>query len=140
MKKIFLPILTLLLTTFLATGVANARHVYDIFADKGHDEVLTASDVYIPSGFDANSDVFVVVRTMLRNSCYTFKGVSVERDDHFNHNVRLVANVEGDVCLMVTKQVNKEVRLGYLPAGTHTLRLDNGDGTYFEKSFTVEEG
>jgi hypothetical protein len=39
---------------------------------------------------------------------------------------------------MVLVPFQKEVRLGKFEAGKHTLRFENGDGTYFEKTLVIE--
>jgi hypothetical protein len=39
---------------------------------------------------------------------------------------------------MVLVPFNKEVKLGKLNAGKHTLKFLNGDGTYLEKTLTIE--
>lgn len=94
--------------------------------------------VYIPGGFDTASDVFVVVNGLFQNSCYNWKRADVDHKDTFNHEIKSVAGVKQGMCLMVLVPFQKEVRLGKFAAGEHTLRFENGDGTYIQKSLIVE--
>lgn len=127
-----------LLAVFL-TFNANAGHENWI-PEFGSDEVITASEVHIPSGFDSDSDAFIIVSALLRNSCYKWKGVTIDHNDRYTHSIRLVANVDdGGVCMMVVEPISQEIRLGQLDPGEHIIRLDNGDGTYFEKTLVIEE-
>ncbi len=94
--------------------------------------------VYVPGGFDTASDVFVVVNGIFQNGCYKWKRADVDHKDNFNHEIKSVASVSQGMCLMVLIPFQKEVRLGKFAAGKHTLRFENGDGTYLEKSLIVE--
>lgn len=94
--------------------------------------------VYVPGGFDTASDVFVVVNGIFQNGCYKWKRADVDHKDSFNHEIKSVASVSQGMCLMVLIPFQKEVRLGKFSAGKHTLRFENGDGTYLEKSLIVE--
>ncbi len=96
------------------------------------------SGVYVPGGFDTGSDVFVVVNGIFQNGCYSWKRADVSHGDAFNHEIKSIASVKQGMCLMVLIPFQKEVRLGRFSAGKHTLKFDNGDGTYFEKSLVVE--
>ena len=97
------------------------------------------NDVYIPSGFDSNSDVFVVTSGIFPNGCYRWKGADVSHVDPYTHEVKSTAAVSQGMCIMVLVPFNKEVRLGKFSVGKHTLRFLNGDGTYLEKSLNIEE-
>ena len=96
------------------------------------------NSVYVPGGFDSNSDVFVVVNGIFPNGCYQWGHADVTNLDTLTHEVKSVANVSQGMCIMVLVPFQKEVRLGKFASGQHTLRFLNGDGTYFEKSMTVE--
>ena len=96
------------------------------------------SGVYVPGGFDSASDVFVVVNGIFQNGCYKWKRADVNHTDAFSHEVKSIASVSQGMCLMVLIPFQKEVRLGRFAPGKHTLRFENGDGTYLEKSLTVE--
>lgn len=96
------------------------------------------NSVYIPSGFDSGSDVFVVVNGIFQNGCYSWKRADVSHNDTYKHEIKSIASVSPGVCIMVLIPFQKEVRLGKFAPGTHTLRFDNGDGTYFDKALIVE--
>lgn len=97
------------------------------------------SDVFVPGGFDSNSDAFVVASGIFPNGCYRWKGANVNHVDRFTHEVKSSATVSQGMCLMVLVPFSKEIRLGKLDAGKHTLRFLNGDGTYLDKSLNIEE-
>ena len=94
--------------------------------------------VYVPGGFDSASDVFVVVNGIFQNGCYKWKRAEVTHGDTYSHQIKSIASVSQGMCLMVLVPFQKEVRLGKFSSGTHTLRFENGDGTYVEKTMIVE--
>lgn len=97
------------------------------------------SGVYVPGGFDSNSDSFVVVNGIFPNGCYRWSRAEVKDVDAYTHEIKSVAAVSQGMCIMVLVPFQKEVRLGKFSAGSHTLRFSNGDGTYFEKNLKIEE-
>ncbi len=99
---------------------------------------IGVSDAFIPGGFDSEADAFVVVSGLFPNGCYRWKGGEVANTDAMTHEIRSKAVVSQGMCLMVLVPFSKEIRLGKLNSGTHTLRFVNGDGTYLEKSLKVE--
>lgn len=109
----------------------------DIPSDK--EVQIGISDVYVPSGFDTNSDVFVVASGVFPNGCYKWKGAAVSNVDQYTHEVKSTATVSQGMCLMVLVPFTKEIRLGKYTAGSHTLRFVNGDGTYLEKTLKIEQ-
>ncbi len=106
---------------------------------KTRETVVSINDAYVPSGFDTNSDAFVVVNGLFPNSCYRFKSTAVNHVGPALHEVRAIATVSEGMCLMVLVPFSKEVQLGKLAAGDHAIRFMSGDGTYWEKSLSVEE-
>jgi hypothetical protein len=54
------------------------------------------------------------------------------------HEVKSIASVSQGMCLMVMIPFTKEVSLGKFESGKHTLRFLNGDGTFLEKSMSIE--
>lgn len=99
--------------------------------------VVGLNDVYVPSGFDTASDVYVVANGIFPNGCYRWKRADVTHRDAFTHEVRSVASVSQGMCIMVLVPFTKEVQLGRFQAGKHLLRFLNGDGTYIEKSLNI---
>jgi len=100
--------------------------------------IVDISNVYIPSGFDEESDAFVVASGVYPNGCYRWKDAKVENVGEFQHNITSYAQVSQGMCIMVLVPFSKEIRIGKMARGTHTLRFLAGDGTYFEKEMTVE--
>lgn len=94
--------------------------------------------VFVPSGFDSNSDVNVVINGILPNGCYRYSHAEVAVRSDFTE-VKNVAMVQQGMCLMVLVPYTKEVNLGKYPAGKHMLRFIAGDGTYIEKELNIEE-
>ncbi len=97
------------------------------------------SDAYIPSGFDSNSDTFVVASGLFPNGCYRWKEAKVNHTGVTTHEINASAAVSQGMCIMVLVPFTKEIHLGKLEKGTHQVRLMNGDGTYIEKTLTIEE-
>lgn len=93
---------------------------------------------FVPGGFDSSSDAYVVVNGIFQNGCYKWKRAEVDNKDAFTHEIRSIASVSQGMCIMVLIPYQKDIRLGQLPSGKHSLRFLNGDGTYLEKSLVVE--
>lgn len=101
-------------------------------------QIVGISDAYIPSGFDTGSDAFVVINGLFPNSCYRMDEARVNHIGAALHEVSAFADVTEGMCLMVLVPYNREVALGKLQAGDHAVRFINGDGTHWEKRFSVE--
>lgn len=129
-----------MMTKFLLALIAGVISTPSSFAEepRTREVVVSISDAYIPSGFDSGSDAFTVVSGLFPNSCYRIKAAEVNHVGPALHEVTTYATVTEGLCLMVLVPFNKEVRLGRLDAGDHKVRFMNGDGTYMEKAFTVE--
>jgi hypothetical protein len=103
------------------------------------DMVVNVHDVFIPAGFDENSDVYVVASGVFPNSCYRWKSANVEHNKATNtHKVAVSATVSQGMCLMVLVPWQREIGLGQLGRGEHKLQFVNGDGTYLEKTLVIE--
>lgn len=101
--------------------------------------VVSVNDAYIPGGFDSTSDAYVVASGLFPNGCYKWNRADVTHSDAFTHEIKSVAKVSQGMCLMVLVPFTKEIRLGTLASGKHSVRFMNGDGTYMEKTLTIEE-
>jgi hypothetical protein len=99
---------------------------------------IALSEVYVPGGFSPATDAYVIVSGMFPNSCYRWARAEVNNTGPLTHEVKSIATVSQTMCLMVLVPYTKEVNLGRLQTGDHTLRFVNGDGTYFEKTLKVE--
>lgn len=102
------------------------------------DVVIGINDVFVPSGFDSESDAYVVVSGIFPNGCYQWKGATVKNVSDLEHEVTSVARVSQGMCIQVLIPFSKDVKLGKLSTGKHTLRFISGDGTFVEKKLTVE--
>ncbi len=100
--------------------------------------VVGINDAYVPGGFDSDSEAYVVTSGIFPNGCYTYKRAEVSHVDSYSHEIKSVASVSQGMCLMVLVPFTKEIKLGKLNSGKHTLKFLNGDGTYLEKTMTVE--
>jgi len=109
-------------------------------ADESSQKEVTIgiNGAYVPGGFDSHSDTYVVVNGVFQNGCYRWKRADILNKDTYQHEVRSVASVSQGMCLMVLVPFQKEVRLGQMKSGEHTIRFVNGDGTYLEKTMLVE--
>lgn len=102
------------------------------------DVTISLNDVFVPGGFDSTSDAYVVVNGIFPNGCYKWKGVSRKDVSNLEHEITSVASVSQGMCIQVLVPFTKEVRLGKLDTGKHTLRFLSGDGTFIEKTLAVE--
>ncbi len=102
-------------------------------------QMIGVSDAFIPSGFDSSSEAFLVVSGIFPNGCYQYSNAKVDHVGPALHEVRTYATVTEGMCLMVLVPFQKEVQLGKLAVGSHSLRFVNGDGTYWEKNLTIEQ-
>jgi hypothetical protein len=102
------------------------------------EQVVTIADAFMPSNFDTSSDAFIVISGLFSNGCYRYKTATVSNVGERLHEVRALATVSEGMCLMVLVPFSKEVQLGKLTAGEHSVRFINGDGTYWEKTLNID--
>lgn len=114
-----------------------AFHATTTFAASSREMPIGISDAYVPR-VQANSEAFVVVNGVFQNGCYRWSRAEVKEVGDHRLEIRSFATVQSGMCIMVLVPFTKEVKLGNLAAGVHTLRFLNGDGTYLEKEMTVE--
>lgn len=132
MKKIFMIAMTLSALIFATSAKAATQ-------PPPRDVVVNVNDAYVPGGFDSTSDVFTVVNGIFQNGCYSWSYAEVTHPSQFVHEVRAHASVKQGMCIMVLIPYTKEVRIGKIGEGSHKLRFMNGDGTFFEKSVSIEQ-
>lgn len=100
---------------------------------------IAVNDAFVPEFVDRNTDAKIVLTGMFPNSCYRWSRTEVSNSDATNHQVKAMAMVTvNSMCLMVLVPYSKEVNLGRLAAGEHTLRFVSGDETYFERKLVVQ--
>jgi hypothetical protein len=128
--KHFIAALILTMTT---ASIASAQT-----APASKEVTIGLNEVYVPGGFSATTDVYVIASGLFPNSCYKWARAEVTNTTPLMHEVKSIATVSQTMCLMVMIPYTKEIKLGRLQTGDHTLRFVNGDGTYFEKTLTVE--
>jgi hypothetical protein len=102
------------------------------------DVVVAVNDAFIPGDFDSLSNSYVVVSGIFPNGCYKWKGASVKHVSATVHQIQSVATVSQGMCIMVLVPFSKDVQLGRLQSGNHTLRFLSSDGTFLEKSMTIK--
>ncbi len=125
--KLMISMLALLSSTVFAAPATTDKEVE-----------IGISGAFVPAGFDSASDAYVVVNGVFQNGCYSWKRADVNNTTDFNHEIKSVASVKQGMCIMVLIPFQKDIRLGKLATGTHTLKFLSGDGTYLEKTLTVE--
>ncbi len=99
---------------------------------------IGVNNVYVPGGFDSNSDVFVIVNGVFPNGCYKWGRAEVKNTDAHTHEIKSIAQVSQGMCIMVMMPFQEEIRLGKFASGEHILRFVNHDGTYLEKTMIIE--
>lgn len=128
MKKIIAVAVTILMAQFaFAEQLPTEKEVQ-----------IGISGAFVPGGFDSNSDAYVIVNGVFQNGCYKWNRAEVNNSGPYTHEIRSIATVSQGMCIMVLIPFQKDIRLGQLQTGRHTLKFLNGDGTYLEKSLVVE--
>lgn len=103
------------------------------------EKVITVNDALVPEFAAKDQDVKVVVSGTFPNSCYRWSRSDVRTHTQSFHVVRALALVTTNTnCLMVLVPFSKEINVGRLSPGEHTLRFLNGDDTWFERKLTVQ--
>lgn len=101
-------------------------------------KVVPINDALVPKSSKASEEVKVIVTGLFSNGCYSYDRADVKSVEDQVHEVSVVANVSQGMCIMALVPFTKEVSLGVLSTGAHTVRFLNGDGTYMERSLFVE--
>lgn len=99
---------------------------------------VSVMDVYVPGNLKSDQDAFVVVNGLFPNSCYSFESSEVKHTSDFTHQIKTIAKVKSGICLRVFVPYTKEVSLGMLKSGPHTLTFVADDDTYFEKTLVIQ--
>lgn len=102
------------------------------------DVAVSIHDVFIPEKIEGGSDAKIIVMGMFPNTCYRWDRAEIRDVSATEHVVQGHAILTETMCLMVLVPFNKEVNLGKLQSGSHTLRFLNGDQTYFERTLVVQ--
>ena len=132
------------LSLFVATSVASmafAATTQNMKFTRDYDFVeatVNISNAFIPNGFDEESDVFVVASGVYPNGCYRWKDAKINNKTDFIHEVTATAQISQGMCIMVLVPFTREIRMGRMKSGQHTLRFMSEDGTYFEKNFAIQ--
>jgi hypothetical protein len=128
-------VLLLSLTTLIFSSASFAAAV----RPTEKDVLVNIHEVFVPGGFDGNSEVYIVASGVFPNSCYRWKAAKVNHDKSENiHKIAATASVSQGMCLMVLVPFSREINLGRLGRGEHRLQFVNGDGTYLEKTIVIE--
>ena len=127
---------SLILSTCFVLGTAQAS--FAAASPTTKQVAIGLNDVYVPGGFDSNADSYVIANGLFPNGCYKWDRAEVKHVATFEHEVQPYANVSQGMCIMVLVPFSKEIRVGKLASGTHTLKFLNGDGTYLQKTMNIE--
>jgi hypothetical protein len=99
--------------------------------------VISVSDIYIQKSRGFNEPHELLLTGIFPNGCYKWLRADVKHVTDHQHEVRALAKVTQGMCIMVLVPFTKEVDLGVLKRGTHTVKVINGDGTTLEKQFEL---
>jgi len=136
MKNFSLITTIAMISAMALSSVASASTM--VVAPTTREVQLGISDAFVPSGFDSNSDANVIVSGWFPNSCYSWGHDSVATENTGTINVKSYANVTSGMCMMIMMPFQRQVDLGKLAVGNHTIHFLNGDGTYLEKTLNIE--
>jgi hypothetical protein len=128
-----------LASLIMILGFTASLHSANASAVKNKEVSTGFNNVYVPGGFGPDTDAYVVGSGIYPNSCYKWSRADISSPTPMFHEIRTYANVDQDVmCLMVLVPYSQEIGLGRLASGSHTLRFLSSDGTYFDRTLTVE--
>ena len=99
---------------------------------------IEAKEVFITGSFSPNNDPYVIVSGDFPDGCHRWSRAEVLHKSERLHEVILYGVVSNSKCLMVDTPFIKEVRLGRLAPGEHTVRFFNVDGSFFERQLIVD--
>lgn len=132
--KPLLTITTLIATlTFILQAQAQGSVVIT------RDVVVSINDVFVPGDLNTRAEAYVVVSGIFPNGCYRWKGAEVTHTSMTTMEITSQASVNQGMCIQVLIPFSKDVKLGHLPGGTHTLRFLSNDGTYLERQLVIAE-
>ena len=100
--------------------------------------VIAVNNVFVPAGFDSQTDAYVVLSGIFPNGCYQWSRSQVKDVTTFEHEITSVATVSQGMCIQVLIPFSRDVKLGKLATGKHNLKFLSNDGTYLEKNMVVE--
>src|SRR4051812_28312203 len=103
---------SLLVATLTLTGAIFAMQRAEAQSFTEKEVTVPVSQVRVPSGFDSNTDAYVIVSGMFPNGCYRWNGAKVTDIDAFNHEVKSTALVSQGMCIMVLVPFLEDVSLG----------------------------
>lgn len=108
-------------------------------AEVSKEITIAIHDVFVPDVVAHDTDAKIVLTGMFPNSCYRWSRFEVFSPVQTIHEIKSKAYVTmNTMCLMVLVPFSKELNLGRLNPGEHTLRFTSGDDTFFERKMIVE--
>lgn len=137
-----LPLALFLVSSWVSTpsyAANSARTGSAVVTAREEREVdVGVSSLFVPPGFDSNSETYVVASGVFPNSCYRWSRATVNTNADGVIEVQPKAKVRSGMCMMVLVPFSTEVALGKLSTGEHIVRFLGGDGTYLEKKIVIE--
>ena len=129
-------ILILALATFAVGQNLKAEQPH---SEQGRRETIVGiKNVFVPVSFN-NTEPSAELSGVFPNGCYFWKRADVKQVAPALHEVRVIANVKTNLpCTMALIPYIKEVALGKLPQGRHTLRFMQNKELYIEKQIVIE--
>lgn len=122
--------------SFAFFAMTSITHADEMPPDR--DLIVGVNEALLPPTLAAGKNVIAVLSGIFPNGCYRWKGTQVTHPEPELHEVRAIASVSQGMCIMVLIPFTKEVSLGALPAGQHTIRFVGGDGTYIERKIQIQ--
>jgi hypothetical protein len=100
---------------------------------------VSVNDVFVSDSVESIREVKIVASGVFSNSCYRWSRADITNISETTHIVQAKAWVTtGAPCLTVLVPYSREVNLGYLSKGEHTLRFVGRDETFFDRKFQVQ--
>lgn len=109
-----------------------------IIQAQSYEAPVVIQEADVPTVVGKSTDVLVMINGYFSNTCYKYRSTDIRHPDAFTHEIRAFAIVEGEVCLMKIVNFQRDIELGQLPAGEHTVLIFSGDGKVFEHKMLVQ--
>lgn len=131
MKKVIL---------FLAVLAAMLLKGSKVFSEEvgSKQEQVGIREVFIPGGFDRNTNVYIVASGIFPNACYSWSHAEIAHRGSYVHEIITVANVKQGLCAMVLVPFSNEIQLGNFISGRHIIKILNDEGQFFEINIDIQ--
>ncbi len=102
--------------------------------------IIEPENIFIPSGFDSNDNVQIIVNGILPNPCYKVQGIETKLNQKSKKiEIKIIgARTVGDICITILSEYTEVVNLGKLTTGKYKIKAI-GRKSNIKKTFNISE-